>query len=150
MTVPADKREDLRVYRVRRCKTCDQKFSSIEILLPDLRALEQQAGSAANGVSLGPLPSSPTAPLIDIEQELEGLLTPSLEALEEVLTSDSDLPKAKVDTARWIVADRREYRRNLAETPGAEDSQDPAIAELAQILSLVPAEADRLATGDAS
>ena len=137
VTVPADKREDGNVLRRRKCKACNQEFRTIEVLQTDWVVTQQQAVSSALPGLTAPLPSSPTAPLIDIEAELEDLLKPSLEALEEVLTSQEDIPKAKVDTARWLVADRREYRKALAGAQG-EESSDPAIAELAQILSPVP------------
>lgn len=137
VTVPADKREDGNVLRRRKCKACDLEFRTVEVLQTDWVVTQQQAVASALPGLTAPLPSSPTAPLIDIESELEDLLRPSLDALEEVLTSQVDIPKAKVDTARWLVADRREYRKALAGAQG-EEASDPAIAELAQILSLVP------------
>ena len=137
VTVPADKREDGNVLRRRKCKACDQEFRTIEVLQTDWVVTQQQAVASALPGLPAPLPSSPTAPLIDIESELEDLLRPSLDALNEVLTSKNDLPRSKVDTARWLVADRREYRKALAESQG-EESNDPAIRELAQVLSLVP------------
>jgi len=137
VTVPADKREDGHVLRRRKCVACNQEFRTVEVLQTAWVETQHQAVSSALPGLPGPLPSSPTAPLIDLEAELEDLLRPSLEALEEVLTSQKDVPKSKVDTARWLVADRREYRRALAGAQG-EEASDPAIAELAQILSLVP------------
>jgi len=112
---------------------------TLEIPAAELRALEQQAHNMVLSEGVGaPLPTSPTSPLLDIETELEDLLRPSLDALNEVLTSAKDPNRTKVDTARWLVADRREYRKALAETHGADESTEPAIAELASILSLVP------------
>ena len=138
-TIPADRREDNRVLRKRTCKNCQTHLMTLEIPAAELRALEQQAHNMVLSEGVGaPLPTSPTSPLLDIETELEDLLRPSLDALNEVLTSAKDPNRTKVDTARWLVADRREYRKALAETEGAEGSQDPAIAELASILSLVP------------
>jgi hypothetical protein len=112
---------------------------TLEIASADLRMLEQQAANIAFSEGAGgPLPTSPTGVLLDIETELEDLLRPSLDALNEVLTSAKDPNRTKVDTARWLVADRREYRKALAGTDGADQSEDPAIAELATLLALVP------------
>jgi hypothetical protein len=106
VTVPADRRDDGNVLRRRKCKACDQEFRTVEVLQTDWVVTQQQAVASALPGLTAPLPSSPTAPLIDIEAELEDLLRPSLDALEEVLTSKADLPRSKVDTARWLVADR--------------------------------------------
>ena len=138
-TVPADRREDRRVCRKRTCKECGTHLMTLEIASADLRMLEQQAANIAFSEGAGgPLPTSPTGVLLDIETELEDLLRPSLDALNEVLTSAKDPNRTKVDTARWLVADRREYRKALAGTNGADQSEDPAIAELATLLALVP------------
>jgi len=138
-TVPADKREDGRVLRKRTCKSCKTNLMTLEIPATELRALEQRAHNMVLSEGVGaPLPTSPTSPLLDLETALEDLLKPSLATLEEVLTSKKDVSRYKIDTARWIISDRREFRRVLASTSGADQSEDPAIAELASILSFIP------------
>lgn len=138
-TIPADVREDGRVYRKRTCKGCGSHLNTLEISFAELRALEQAAHNMTLSEGVGaPLPVHMGAPLLDIEAELEDLLRPSLDALNEVLTSKKDVSRSKVDTARWLVADRREYRKSLAQAHGAGESEDPAIRELAKVLSLVP------------
>ena len=140
VTQPADKRDDGRVCRRRECKKCGHVFMSLELLLTDVRSMEQQAlNSASSGSVVTPLPTQATQPLVDIENELEGLLAPSLNAIKDALKADS-ADRTKVDLARWLVADRREYRKALAEaanTTGTEHA-DPAVQQLANILALVP------------
>lgn len=138
-TIPADVRQDGRVYRSRKCKKCGTSLVTLEIPAVELRALEQMAHNQNLSEGVGaPLPVHTGGTLLDIESELEDLLRPSLDALNEVLTSKKDVSRSKVDTARWLVADRREYRKTLAQTHGADESDDPAIRELAKVLSLVP------------
>ncbi len=140
-TVPADNRTDGRVARMRTCRECSAHLHTMEIPTHELRALEQGLANIDPTTGAGtPLPMLPAGRLLDIEGELEGLLQPSIDALAEVLTSGEDLPKEKVATARWLVADRREYRKALAECEGASESEDPAIAELAKVLHLVKPE----------
>ena len=141
VTQPADRRDDGRCARHRKCLVCNHSFHTLEIVVSEVRQMEQQALSHASTASYsGPLPSHPTGPLVDIEHELEELLQPSLTTLLNTLQDPAEPNKVKVDTARWLVADRREYRKALAEAANASDTpaEDPSIRELARVLSLVP------------
>jgi len=139
VTQPSDHREDGRVYRRKRCKnpTCKNEFTTFEMLVSEVKALESTG--APQGGWTKPLPSSPTGALVDIEAELEELLEPSIRCIEETLTSGEASDRGKLDTARWLIDDRREYRKSLAES-NPEGTSDPAVAELAKILSIVPSE----------
>jgi len=140
LTVPANKRTDKRHYRNRKCKACGKGLVTLELPAIELRELDQRAGNRTLTDGVGaPLPTRDNnIDLLDIESELETLLRPSLDAINEVLTSDKAVSRYKAETARWLVADRREYRRTLAEQHGAQESDDPSIRELARVLALVP------------
>jgi len=140
LTIPADKRTDKRHYRNRKCRSCGKGLVTLELPAIELRELERAANNRTLTDGVGaPLPTrNGDVDLLDIESELEGLLRPSLDAINEVLTSDKGVSRYRVDTARWLVADRREYRRTLAQTHGASESDDPSIRELARVLALVP------------
>lgn len=138
VTEPADTRNDGRTGRKRKCKTCNRSFSTLEMLLSDVRALEKSSvPQTSTGVN-APLPTSPASQLLDIEDELEQLLPQSIQCLRDTMTSSDEPSKVKVDTARWLVSDRREYRKALQvrmEDEGAGD--DPALQQLANILRVV-------------
>ena len=137
VTMPSDRREDGRVYRRKRCKNpkCKKEFTSFEMLVSEVQALERTSAPAGGWTK--PLPTTSSSPLVDIESELEDLLQPSLEYIQTVLTSIDPSDRGKLDTARWLIDDRREYRKSLAEAQG-ESHNDPAVKELARVLSLVP------------
>jgi hypothetical protein len=140
LTIPANKRTDKRHYRKRECRSCGKGLITLELPAIELRELEQAANNRTLSENVGaPLPTrNGDVDLLDIESELETLLRPSLDAISEVLTSNKAVSRYRVDTARWLVADRREYRRTLAEQHGAQESDDPSIRELAKVLALVP------------
>ena len=140
LTIPANKRTDERHYRNRKCTSCGKGLITLELPAIELRELERAANNRTLTDGVGaPLPTRDNnIDLLDIESELETLLRPSLDAINEVLTSDKAVSRFKAETARWLVADRREYRRTLAQTHGADESDDPSIRELARVLALVP------------
>jgi hypothetical protein len=144
VTMPSDRREDGRVYRRKRCVNpkCRKEFTSFEMLVSEVQALERQ--SAPAGGWSKPLPTTQPGPLIDIEGSLEGLLKPSLEYIQTVLGSVDPSDRGKIDLARWLIDDRREYRKSLAEAHG-EGAEDPAVQELAKVLALVPPPAEESA-----
>lgn len=148
-TIPADKRPDGLVYRFRRCTSekCGATFSTREITGEDLA--KYRAGEAAlmtpptpaQTVAQSPLPTpAPVgAPLLDLESEMEKLLPEALTALKESV-KEKEPSRARCEIAWKIVSDRREYRRALVPsgpTPGEDDVQDPAVAQLANVLRLV-------------
>jgi len=144
VTAPADKRDNHRVFRQRKCNSCGATTTTEEMFVHEVRQLERQAaGAGGAGAPSRPLATKDDArALADIEAELEGLLDASLAALKEALTSEDRADRAKVALAQWLVDDRREYRRVLAERAKETgiESSDPAIKQLADILSLVPDE----------
>ncbi len=121
LTIPANKRGDGKTYRRRKCKKCDKEFSTLELYLQDAKDL--QAGEEGFTDHLSD--SRPTnGPLIDIEDELEKMLQPSIASINAVLVPGSQVSRQRVETAKWVIQDRREQRKmKSAEQEGAEDEQ---------------------------
>jgi len=151
-TIPADRRPDGLPYRFRRCSSeqCGTTFTTREITGEALA--KYQAGEAAlatpptpaQAAAQSPLPTpAPVgAQLIDLESEMEKLLPEALTALRESV-KEKEPSRARCEIAWKIVSDRREYRRALAAPsphgdPPEGGAQDPAMAQLANILRLVP------------
>ena len=137
-TLPAHSREDGHNRRRRECLACQHRFSTHEILEEDLD--RKLPGFKSQSTPLPTIPQS-VLHLVDIEAEMESLLLPSIAALHEALAAPDQASapaKVKVDVARWVVSDRREHRRNLAQALNAENVQmeDPAMSQLMAALAL--------------
>ncbi len=80
--------------------------------------------------------------MIDLEHEMESILPDAITALRECVRA-TDPSRARVEAAWRVISDRREYRMRLAEQANRmnEVPSDPAMAQLANILRLVPEEA---------
>jgi hypothetical protein len=74
---------------------------------------------------------------------MESLLPSAITALRESLT-DKEPSKARVDVAKYVVEDRRQHRRALAEaaTRTGIEPTDPAVAQLAALLAAMPTGAE--------
>jgi hypothetical protein len=125
-------------YRRRICQNpdCNESVTTLEVPLEQVRAWQAlEANPAGAGTTL---PTPPTAPLIDLEDEMEDLLAPAVEALR-VSLHEKDPSKARVDVAKFVISDRREYRRGLAQVHGVmrDHIDSPDIAQLANVLRLV-------------
>lgn len=109
LTIPANRRQDGKIYRRRKCKACEKEFSTLELYLQDAKDLQagegqEQDDSLASGRSTGPL--------IDIEDELEKMLQPSIASIHAVLAPGGPgVPRQRVETAKWVIQDRRDQRR---------------------------------------
>lgn len=141
-TFPSKSREDGQTRRRRKCLACHQGFNSVEMELSE--ATSARPGFAANANPLPTIPSS-LLKLIDIESEMESLLLPSIAALHEALAAKDQASapaKVKVDTARWVVSDRREHRRSLAQAMSESKvtTDDPAMMQLIAAMELIDAQ----------
>jgi hypothetical protein len=96
----------------------------------------QRGGTVLKADDIGPLPTKVSTPLTDIEDRLEQLLDKSLDTIEKALAEDAP-NRVRVELARWVISDRREYRKTLAEVSDPNSEEDPAIKQLAQVLQLV-------------
>lgn len=143
-TVPGEQLPHGHEYRTRKCNGCQLTFMTYEIEASLYKRMHTSTTAAEEGALVpigagGPLPTMPRGDLTDIEVEMEGLLERAFPALMDVL--QARLPnKTKFDAARWIIEDRRQHRRALAErvsTTGdttSTASADPAVSQLVAIL----------------
>jgi hypothetical protein len=139
-TMPARQRPDGYTYRRRLCLSpeCAEGFSTYEMTV-DTYEVITNGGTMGHA---GPNPVTPGKTLVNIEERLEGLLEPSLDAIRDAIiaATGQEPSQQKVQTARWLIQDRRDYRKALAEAKGAEEHNDPQIKELANLLKMVPDE----------
>jgi hypothetical protein len=140
-TIPAEKRQDGRVYRVRKCRSsdCGVTHSTLEILHSEAK------GGIAPYTPPSPPPkaaiptANPSPVLYDLEGELEKSLPLAVEVLADAVRPGTSPDKVKVDVAKWLLDDRRKWRIAMAEQSNlsGETPEDPAVAQLANILRLV-------------
>lgn len=147
-TKPADSEQgNGRIIRQRKCTNCGHLMMTTEIFSADHRDLvkrskgvgldaHQRGGTVLKADDIGPLPTKVSTPLTDIEDRLEQLLDKSLDTIEKALAEDAP-NRVRVELARWVISDRREYRKTLAEVSDPNSEEDPAIKQLAQVLQLV-------------
>ena len=143
-TIPADKRKDGRVYRLRRCRDskCGATCTTLEGLHSEVKAQDQE--EEAKRPPPAPPPAIPTAtpnaPLYDLEGELEKGLPHAVECIIDAVKPGTTPDKVKIDAAKWLLDDRRKWRVAMAEQANRmnEVPNDPAMAQLANILRLVP------------
>jgi len=142
-----DSAQDGTVHRIRRCK-CGHSWRTREIPSTDLHALEHGATPRTpppppiawpTPTGTRPLALALGVPLVDIEHEMESLLPAAIAAMRESL-ADKEPSKARVDVAKYVVEDRRQHRRALAEAAQrtGQTPADPAVAQLAALLASMP------------
>ena len=75
---------------------------------------------------------------------MEELLPEALSTISNALKLPESPDKVRVDLAKWVVDDRRKWRVQLAEQNARAgiSSEDSSIAQLTNILRLIPDEAE--------
>ena len=156
-TIGDHSRNDNRTYRARRCvsKTCGKTFSTLEILRTDLATEEEENAKIPPKKSFAIPINAPSSPkeeqgdpkkktLIDLESKMEELLPEALSTISNALKLPESPDKVRVDLAKWVVDDRRKWRVQLAEQNARAgiSSEDSSIAQLTNILRLIPDEAE--------
>ena len=157
-TIGDHSRNDNRTYRARRCvsKTCGKTFSTLEILRTDLATEEEENAKISPKKSFAIPINAPSSPkeeqgdpkkktLIDLESKMEELLPEALSTISNALKLPESPDKVRVDLAKWVVDDRRKWRVQLAEQnarAGISSHEDSSIAQLTNILRLIPDEAE--------
>jgi hypothetical protein len=79
--------------------------------------------------------------MYDLEGNLERGLAPAVEYVIDAVQPGTHPDKVKLDAAKWLIEDRRRWRIATAEQAargGTEVPADPALAQLTNILRLVP------------
>jgi hypothetical protein len=85
------------------------------------------------------VPQAVASPLFDLESALETAVQDAVKCLVEAVKPGTVPDRTKVELAKWMVEDRRQWRIGIAEHAAAtgQEPADPAIAQLATILKLV-------------
>ena len=122
-----DAAED-RTKRRRQC-ACGHRWTTLEVLAEVVEVTKPQT-----------VPQAMTTPLFDLESALETAVQDAVECLVESVKPGTSTDKTKVELAKWMVEDRRKWRVGIAEHAAAtgQEPADPAVAQLANILRLVP------------
>ncbi len=143
-SICAKRRSDGRTYRNRRCHTCGSSYTTYEVhrfaLDADKAAREADSRTAAPPPKVAIPTANPTPQLYDLEDELEKGLPAAVECIIDAVRPGTSPDKVKIDAAKWLVDDRRKWRIQMAEQANrsGEVPSDPAMAQLANILRLVP------------
>ena len=84
--------------------------------------------------------AAPAPTMYDLEGELEKGLPLAVECILDAVKPKTSPDKVKLDAAKWLIDDRRRWRIQTAEQANraGEVPADPAMAQLAGILRLVP------------
>jgi len=146
-TIPAERRNDGRVYRVRKCRDpeCGATCSTLEDFHRAVVA-EEQAMKEAEQAGRRPRPqpaipiATPPPVMYDLEGELEKGLPQAVDYIIHAVKPGTTPDKVKLDAAKWLIDDRRRWRIQTAEQANraGETPNDPALAQLASVLRLVP------------
>ena len=112
----------------------------MEISVEELRALEVKQ---AQLVPMGPLTTPPPKgiELDDLEAKMEPLLLDAISCIQLCLSDLKVVPdKVRVETAKWLIEDRRAYRKGLSPqtVPSDGEEDDQGMKELNNLLTLVP------------
>jgi hypothetical protein len=80
-----------------------------------------------------------STPLFDLESALETAVQDAVACLVEAVKPGTPTDRVKVELAKWMVEDRRQWRVGIAEQAAATGQvpTDAAVAQLAEILKLV-------------
>ena len=80
-----------------------------------------------------------STPLFDLESALETAVQDAVASLVESVKPGTPTDRVKVELAKWMVEDRRQWRIGIAEHAAktGQEPTDPAVAQLATILKLV-------------
>lgn len=150
-TIPAENRNDGRVYRTRKCleEGCGTLSSTLEIYHSE-RNLVLMEGAAQPAAPTAPVPvvaipmAAPGTCLFDLEGGLEKGLKQAVACIVDAVDTTKPAPdKVRVDAAKWLIEDRRKWRIATAQqlNQAGTTPADPAMAELTGILRLLPLEA---------
>ena len=117
------------IARRRQCKACGERWSTIEMLREEVEVSKPCT-----------LPQAISTPLFDLESGLEQGVQDAVTCIVESVKPGTPTDKTKIELARWLVEDRRKWRIGIAEHAAAtgQEPADPAVAQLANILRLVP------------
>jgi len=126
--VSETREQDDRTLRRRRCIACQHRWVTLEVA----RDIVEPNKAAT-------VPQAMSTPLFDLESALETAVQDAVSCLVEAVKPGTHADRVKVELAKWLVEDRRQWRIGIAEHAAATGQvpADSAVAQLANILKLV-------------
>ena len=117
-----------RTLRRRRCIACAHRWVTLEV---SRCQIEPNRAST--------VPQAMSSPLFDLESALEQCVQDAVTCIVESLKPGTPTDRTKVELAKWMVEDRRQWRIGIAEHAAktGQEPADAAVAQLASILRLV-------------
>jgi hypothetical protein len=117
-----------RTLRRRRCIACAHRWVTLEVAREAVETSKPQT-----------VPQAMSTPLFDLESALEQCVQDAVRCLAESVKPGTTPDRVKVELAKWMVEDRRQWRIGIAEHAAktGQEPTDPAVAQLATILRLV-------------
>lgn len=121
------------IQRRRECFGCGHRWTTLEV---SKEHVEREKPCT--------LPQAISTPLFDLESALERGVQDAVECVIESVKPGTPCDRTKIDLAKWLIEDRRRWRIGIAEHAAltGQTPADPAVAQLAHILSLVPDEGE--------
>ena len=117
-----------RTLRRRRCVACAHRWVTLEVARSTVETSKPQT-----------VPQAMSTPLFDLESALEQCVQDAVRCLAESVQPGTTPDRVKVELAKWMVEDRRQWRIGIAEHAAktGQEPTDPAVAQLANVLRLV-------------
>ena len=117
-----------RTLRRRRCVACAHRWVTLEVAREAVETKKPQT-----------VPQAMSTPLFDLESALEQCVQDAVACLAESVKPGTTPDRVKVELAKWMVEDRRQWRIGIAEHAAktGQEPTDPAVAQLANVLRLV-------------
>jgi hypothetical protein len=117
-----------RTLRRRRCVACAHRWVTLEVARDSVETSKPQT-----------VPQAMSTPLFDLESALETAVQDAVACLVESVKPGTPTDRVKVELAKWMVEDRRQWRIGIAEHAAktGQEPTDPAVAQLANVLRLV-------------
>ena len=126
--VSETREQEDRTLRRRRCMSCGHRWVTLEVARGVVETSKPQA-----------VPQAMSTPLFDLESALETAVQDAVACLVEAVKPGTPTDRVKVELAKWMVEDRRQWRIGIAEHAAAtgQTPTDAAVAQLAEVLKLV-------------
>ena len=117
-----------RTLRPRRCVASAHRWVTLEVARSTVETSKPQT-----------VPQAMSTPLFDLESALETAVQDAVACLVESVQPGTTPDRVKVELAKWMVEDRRQWRIGIAEHAAktGQEPTDPAVPQLANVLRLV-------------
>ena len=131
--------DDGRILRRRHCKACKARWATFEVDSRDVKDAEEGKPDFSKQMAAA-CPLARQQELFDLESAMEETLQDAMDCVRKTLAGAMPPDKVVTDLARWVIEDRRAWRKAMAEQSAitGQVHADPAVAQLASVLRIVP------------